>query len=146
MWYCTGRKNQRKETNMTYLILSFLFITGTALICFLFINLQFNKERISTRAFIPLCVSGACSWVVQIYLLWHLPEQAAEIAFVCILLAMFCCTLLLYGHHQAIFSTSAVAQALLWGIFVFPTVLLVVLLISLLPEGINTLFAVLGFI
>ena len=129
---------------MTYLILSCIFITATALACFSFVWIHWNKRKISTRAMLLLCSFGSTSWVVQMYLLSHIPESAMEGAFVVTVLAMLCCMILLYGYTQATFSVSATAQALLWGIFVFPGALLVVLLLDLLPEGSKTLFIALG--
>lgn len=129
---------------MTYLILSCIFITVTALICFSFVWIHWNKRKISTRAMYLLCGFGSVSWVIQMFLLWSLSNNAAEGAFVVTVIAMLCCMMLLYGYTQATFSVSATAQALLWGIFVFPGVLLVVLLLDLLPEGSKTLFIALG--
>jgi hypothetical protein len=77
-------------------------------------------------------------------LLWNMNESAMQNAFTLTWIALICCLLLLYGHFNATFSTSATAQALLWGIFVFPTMLLIVLLVSLLPDGISTLAVALG--
>jgi hypothetical protein len=129
---------------MSFFLLNILLITWTALICLSFVRKLRRSEGLSTRAMLTLFCFGSLSWVLQMMFLWNMTDSALESTFIVTLIAMFCCTILLYGHYNATFSTSATAQALLWGIFVFPAVLLIIILISLLPEGIATLATALG--
>lgn len=124
---------------MKIIVLSALLITATAIYCFL-VMAKSLKNVLSNRLVTVVYILGSVSWLLQMFVLWLTPDNYGMTSFICVLLGMGCLLALLVAGHLGWRSQKAVAQALLWGIFVFPLVL-----ISILPNGIWTLFAALGF-
>jgi hypothetical protein len=114
-------------------------ITLAGLMCLGAIWHERTKERLSRRATLLLITLGPFSWGLQMWLLSHIDLTDPALTtylFWCTLAAIICFFLVIFMNLSKRVHGRDVAQALTWGQFVFPLVL-----VSFLPDGMMTFLA-----